>query len=60
MKSLVSYSNSRELFDKLYLHKNEIENIVGCSLDWRKLPEKKASRILLTKEFDLSDNSSLI
>lgn len=51
--------NNKELFDKLYLHKDEIENIIGCSLDWRKLPEKKASRILLTKEFDLSDNSLL-
>ena len=52
-------SNSKELFDTLYSHKDDIENIVGTSLDWRKLPDKKASRILLTKEFDLSDSSLL-
>ena len=52
-------SNSKELFDKFYSHRAEIEEIIGCQLDWRKLPEKKASRILLTKSFDLSDNTLL-
>ena len=52
-------SNSKDLFDVLHSHKGEIEGIIGASLDWRKLPEKKASRILLTKSFDLSDNSLL-
>ena len=52
-------SNNKALFDKFYSHKNEIEQIVGCELDWRKLPEKKASRILLAKQFDLSDDTLL-
>lgn len=52
-------SDSKELFDKLYAKKREIEEIIGCELDWRKLPEKKASRILLVKDFDLSDASLL-
>lgn len=52
-------SNNKELFDSFYSHKNEIEQIVGCELDWRKLPEKKASRILLAKQFDLSDDTLL-
>ena len=52
-------SNNKEMFDGFYSHKNEIEQIVGSELDWRKLPEKKASRILITKQFDLSDESLL-
>lgn len=49
--------NDKELFENFYLHKAEIEKVVGVELDWRRLPEKKASRILLTKEFDLTDTS---
>ncbi len=52
-------SNNKDLFDKLYSRKTEIEQMIGVELDWRKLPEKKASRILLTKEFDLSDDTLL-
>lgn len=52
-------SNDKELFDKLYSHKDAIEQIVGCELDWRKLPEKKASRIILKRHFDLSDDTLL-
>lgn len=52
-------SNNKELFDSFHSYKNEIEQIVGCELDWRKLPEKKASRILLAKQFDLSDDTLL-
>lgn len=51
--------DSKDLFDTYYSHKSEIEAIIGEPLDWRKLPEKKASRILLTKSFDLSDNALL-
>ena len=52
-------SNDKALFDKFYQNKDEIEAIIGQPLDWRKLPEKKASRILLTKQYDLSDSSLL-
>ncbi len=50
-------NNDKALFDNLYLHKAEIETIIGAELDWRKLPDKKASRILLIKSFDLTDTS---
>lgn len=51
--------NDKELYDKIFMHKDDIEYHVGCVLDWRKLPEKKASRILLAKTFDLSDSELL-
>lgn len=50
-------SDNKALYDKFYANKDEIEKIVGCNLDWRKLPEKKASRILITKQFDLNNES---
>ena len=53
-------SDNKSLFDRFYSYKAEIEHIVGCELDWRKLPEKKASRVLLTKGFDLSNDSLLM
>ena len=52
-------SNDKDLFDKIYSHKDGIESEIGYALDWRKLPEKKASRILLAKTFDLSDSGLL-
>ncbi len=52
-------ANNKELYDRFYSHKDEIEKIVGCSLDWRRLPEKKASRIIVKSQFDLSDTTLL-
>lgn len=52
-------NNDKVLYENLYAHKTEIESVVGCELDWRKLPDKKASRILLSKNFDLTDSSLL-
>ena len=50
-------SDSKDLFDKLFSHREEIEKIVGTELDWRRLDEKKASRVLLEKETDLKDSA---
>ena len=39
-------TNNKELFDKLYEKKENIENDLGFKLDWRRLDNSKASRIL--------------
>ena len=50
--------NCKPLYDHFFSHKSEIEAIVGRSLEWKKLPEKKASRILITtSQFDMTDES---
>lgn len=36
-------ADSKELYDSLYEHKEEIENVFGSSLDWDRLDEKKSS-----------------
>ena len=40
---------------KLYLEKDQIEAIIGVPLDWRRLDDKNASRIILEKTVNLKD-----
>lgn len=48
----------KQLYDLFFKHKEEIEAIIGSSLEWKRLPNKKASRILITtSQFDMSDES---
>ena len=39
-------TDNKEFFDKLYQRKDEIENDLGFKLDWRRLNNSKASRIV--------------
>ena len=48
-------SDDKELFKHLFIHKNEVESDMGMVLDWRELPERKASRILVEKNVQLSN-----
>lgn len=48
-------SDDKELFKNLYLHKDEVESAVGVVLDWRELPERKASRIIIEKDVRFDD-----
>lgn len=48
-------NDDKALFKSLYDHKDEIESASELTLDWRELPEKKASRILLEKAVDLNN-----
>ena len=38
-------NDSKELYDALYAHKEEIEEQLGFPLEWNRLDSKKASRI---------------
>lgn len=50
-------SNNKDLFNQFYSNKVKIESIVETLLDWRELPEKKASRILIEKKVNLKDKN---
>lgn len=45
----------KDLFRSLLEHKNEIEAEAGLSFDWRELPDRKASRILIKKGVAFED-----
>lgn len=48
------YEN-KELFHSLFEKKEEIESEIGSELDWRELPERKASRVLIGHEIDFEN-----
>ncbi len=50
-------SDDKELFKSLLEHKSEIEEKSGLVFDWRELPEKKASRILITKSVQFDEQN---
>ncbi len=39
-------------------HQAEIESVMGIALEWRELPERKASRIIVEKEVKLDDHDT--
>lgn len=49
-------NDDKELFKNLFAHREEIESDMGMVLDWRELPERKASRILVEKNVQLSNH----
>ena len=52
-------TDNKELFDKLYQRKDEIENDLGFKLDWRRLNNGKASRIVIfIKGLNFDDHSN--
>ena len=52
-------TDNKELFDKLYQKKVEIENDLGFKLDWRRLNNSKASRIVtFIKGLNFDDHSN--
>lgn len=53
----VYINDDKDLFHTLFENKTIIESEIGFKLDWRELPEKKASRILVKKEVALSDKT---
>lgn len=51
-------NDDKELFKSLFAHKDEIEKNMEMELEWKKLPERKASRILIEKTVDLDDRAT--
>lgn len=50
-------SDDKELYHHLYENKDAIESDLGFKLDWRELPDKKASRIVTIKKAKIQDRS---
>ena len=51
-------NDDKELFKSLFAHKDEIEKNMEMELEWKELPEGKASRILIEKTVDLDDRAT--
>lgn len=51
-------NDDKELFKSLFAHKDEIEKNMEMELEWKELPERKASRILIEKMVDLDDRAT--
>ena len=53
-KSMISMGlyipNNKDLYDRLFEKKDKIEKALGYQLDWRRLDNKRPSRIILLKE----------
>lgn len=50
-------SEDKELFHSLFQNKDAIESDVGLTFDWRELPERKASRVVIEKNVDFGDKN---
>lgn len=48
-------NDDKQLYKSLFGHKAEIETEMGMAFDWRELPERKASRILVEKNVQLGN-----
>ena len=49
--------DDKEFFQELFQHKNEIESAAELTFDWRELPERKASRIMIVKQVSFDDKN---
>lgn len=49
---------NKNLFRKFLKNKDAIETDTGLNFEWRELPEKKASRIVIAKQISFDDNSA--
>ena len=51
----VHIRNNNQLFSDLLEQRSAIEDQLGATLDWRELPERKATRIVLEHAGDIAD-----
>jgi hypothetical protein len=48
----INSDDAKDVYRELLQQRSEIEQVIGDVLDWREMPDKKASRIVLFKEAD--------
>ena len=48
-KRRIAARQRKELFKSIYVHKEDVEKIMGFALDWRELPEQRLVELLLKK-----------
>lgn len=58
IKSSIEINNNKELFDYLYNEKEDIEDIVGERIIWRRLDKRKASFIDVISDFDINNKDN--
>ncbi len=51
-------NDDKELFKSLLAHRDDVESVMGFTLDWRGLPERKASRIIVEKSVKFDDQET--
>ena len=51
-------NNSKDIYFDFYNKKEAIEKDLGFKLEWMELPEKKASRAIIHKNFDISNKEN--
>ena len=53
----INSDDAKKLFNDLITHRSNVEAIIGSPLDWREMPDRKASRVLLYKAVNPYDES---
>lgn len=51
-------AENKWVFDQLFVSKDQIETAFGAELDWRRMNDKKASRIVYSEPFDGFDRDA--
>lgn len=50
-------SDDKQMYHSLYKHKDEIETETGLKFEWKELPDRKASRVVIEKSATFMDKS---
>lgn len=54
----INSEDAKSIFGDLVKRKEDVEKIIGAPLDWREMPDKKASRIVLFNSVDPYDEAT--
>ena len=48
----INGKDAKQIFNEALQHKSEIERVIGAPLEWREMPDKRVSRVVLFKDAD--------